>query len=189
MSDIEMRDAAEDRLMTAELTAVMASGVGATGDTRRRWRQLYAAALVLLGCAVTFGVAWSVRSPDTPAQDRPFDPVDPWYEREWPYEGLAGLVRPVRAEQAGPEVDTFAVTLRDEDSSELAAVFDRPVVRRLALSWRNDQAARTRIPRALRAVCVPAGALARIASVAAPALPVARYRRGHARSRHGAGAE
>lgn len=141
MSDIEMRQAAEERLLTAELTAVMSGGVAATGGARRHWRQLNAAALVLLGVVVTFGVAWLARGPDAPAQGRPFDAVDPWYEREWPYEGLATLARPVRAEQAGPEVDTFAVTLRDEDSSELAAVLDRPVVRRLALTWRNDSVA------------------------------------------------
>lgn len=140
MSDIEMQQAAEERLLTAELTAVMAGGVAATGDARRHGRQLYAAALVLLGVVVTFGVAWLARAPEAPAQDRPFDAIDPWYEREWPYEGLAALVRPVHAEQAAPEVDTFAVTLRDEDSSELAAVLDRPVVRRLALTWRNDSA-------------------------------------------------
>lgn len=141
MSDIEMRQAAEQRLLTAELTAVMSGGVVATGAARRHWRQLYAAALVLLGVVVTFGVAWLARAPDAPAQGPPFDPIDPWYEREWPYEGLAAMVRPVRAEQAGPDVDTFAVTLRDEDSSDLASVLDRPVVRRLALTWRNDSAA------------------------------------------------
>lgn len=143
MNDTMLREQAEERLLTAELADVLQAAVAPGVDRRRSWRQLVVAALVVLGTAVTLGVAWLARTPDAMAQDPPFDAVTPWYEQEWPFRGgwVTALTHPVSVASTPAEVDEFVLTVRDEDCSELAAALERPVLRRLSLSWRNESAA------------------------------------------------
>ena len=142
MNDTMLWEQAEERLLTAELADVM-RGEGASAEDRgRSWRQLAMAALVVLGTAVTLGVAWLARTPEAPAQEPPFDAVDPWYEHEWPFRSgwVTALVQPVPVASTPAGADEFVLTLRDAECSELAAALDRPVLKRLSLSWRNDGA-------------------------------------------------
>ncbi|HEX6812458.1 MAG TPA: hypothetical protein VF384_12595 [Planctomycetota bacterium] len=138
MNDDAIREQAMERLLTAELAEVVANERPRALAT---WRPLYAA-LLLLGVFVAAGVAWLANDDRAALQEPKFDAVDPWYEREWPWRGLfSKMLKPGRAAEAPAGVDEFVVTLREADSSDLAEVLDRPAVRKLALTWRNDQAA------------------------------------------------
>ncbi|MBL8753771.1 MAG: hypothetical protein JNK15_10765 [Planctomycetes bacterium] len=142
MNDDEMRERARERLLTAELTDVLRGAAPAAGR-ERLWRRFAVTALVVIGTAVTLGVAWLARPPEAPAQEPAFDAVEPWYEHEWPFRSgwRTALVQPVPVASTPAGADEFVLTLRDAQGCELAAALDRPVLKRLALSWRNDSAA------------------------------------------------
>lgn len=138
MNDDTMREQAHERLLTAELAAILSHE---RPHAAVQWQRLGVAAMVLLGAFVALSVAWVARTDPAPLQHPEFDPVDPWYEHVWPWRSMDGaLTRPGRAAEAPADVEEFVVTLRDGDSPDLAAILDRPAVRRLALCWRNDQA-------------------------------------------------
>lgn len=128
---------ARDRLFAAELAEVLGAPVreevGAAAAPQP-WNWL-AAALVLFGVCVASGVAWlRAREALTEAQQpRGFDAVDPWYEHEPPWD--AGGRRYVGHEAELPAVPSTTTDLAVDARRPplLAAVIERPGVRRLHL--------------------------------------------------------
>jgi hypothetical protein len=134
-NDEDCRERARQRLAAAELADVLGVPVAAvdasTGPRRAGW---LAAALVLAGVFVAGGVAW-LRADDAASavqEPRRFDPVYPWYEREFPWDRHTTHVRDAAAVAALP-ADATALSCYPSNVEVLDAVLVRPGVRILML--------------------------------------------------------
>ncbi|MCA8977129.1 MAG: hypothetical protein KDC98_20570 [Planctomycetes bacterium] len=128
------KEAARERLLSAELAQVLNAAAFAGPDTnpwRARW---IAAAVVLFGAFVTVSVAWLRADDATTAAQEPvaFDPVFPWYEQEFPWVMAMPIVTELDdLAELPPEVDRLSVSVDDQEL--LLAVIRRGGIRALQL--------------------------------------------------------
>lgn len=129
MNDDSMREAAAERLLTAELVAVLAPGAAAKAIAW--WPRWAAAAVAMFGLLTVLGVAALRGSEGTFAQQPPFDPLDPTFNEEWPITPRAVPISDrTQLSAVPPEVDS--IYLRPATQDLLAAAARRPGLKRLA---------------------------------------------------------
>ena len=138
MNEEQVRERARERRLSADLAAVLGTTVAGidaveASPARRRGGWL-AAAMVVLGVAVAFGVA-QLRDGGDELQERAFDPVDPWYEAEWPFRVPFDVLREPADVAALPADRTrFTVILhRPEGRATLDALLRRDRIDELLL--------------------------------------------------------
>lgn len=122
MNDDSMRDAATERLLTAELVAVLAPTAAATAIAW--WPRWAAAAVAVLGLLTVLGVAALRAGEGAFAQQPAFDPLDPT-SADWPMPVRDVNVADARKLAAVPAT-TDAIVLHATTQDLLAATARRP---------------------------------------------------------------
>ncbi len=135
MNDDSMREAAAERLLTAELVAVLAPT--ATAKTIAWWPRWAAAAVAVFGLLTVLGVAALRAREGTFAQQPAFDPLDPAFNEEWPITPRAVPISDRTQLNAVP-AEADSIYLRRATQDLLAAAAKRPGLKRLAADPARD---------------------------------------------------
>ncbi len=135
MNDDSMREAAAERLLTAELVAVLAPS--ATAKAIAWWPRWAAAAVAVFGLVTVLGVAALRAREGTFAQQPAFDALDPAFNEEWPVTPRAVPIADWTQLNAAP-ADADSIYLRPATQDLLAAAARRPGLKRLAAHPARD---------------------------------------------------
>lgn len=135
MNDDSMREAAAERLLTAELVAVLAPSASAKAIAW--WPRWAAAAVAVFGLVTVLGVAALRAREGTFAQQPAFDPLDPAFNEEWPVTPRAVPIADWTQLNAVP-ADADSIYLRPATQDLLAAAARRPGLKRLAAQPTRD---------------------------------------------------
>lgn len=138
MNDDSMREAAAERLLTAELVAVLAPGAAAKAIAW--WPRWAAAAVAMFGLLTVLGVAALREREGTFAQQPPFDPLDPMFNEEWPITPRAVSISD-RTQLSAVPAEVDSIYLRPATQDLLAAAARRPGLKRLAAHPAADDSA------------------------------------------------
>lgn len=135
MNDDSMRAAAAERLLTAELVAVLAPSAATRAIAW--WPRWAAAAVAMFGLLTVLGVAALRAREGTFAQQPAFDPLDPAFNEAWPFTPREFPISDWTQLSAKPaEADSIYLHRATQDL--LAAAAKRPGLKRLAADPARD---------------------------------------------------
>ena len=141
MNDAELQERARERLLVADLSTVLGSPLRAVEPRERPASRYswYAAAMLLLGVVVAGGVAWLQRAETASLQAPAADPIEPWFETQWPFRRrpmpLLESDVPALLDRVPVTEEEYLISISSPSAPTLAALLERPSLRRVGLGW------------------------------------------------------